>query len=148
MNCIILHIPPTLFKIFFLLQPFTMGMCYSIPKCSTITTVTELFPARGPCEALARPASHMPAFRSPDTELFCMAVSTEATKMTFPSGESFQPSGRNVPGKHLVTSYSHHNLRHCTISPVQQKDRDSWRLLNSPCHVMKIVSAKGTRGLK
>lgn len=113
MNCIILHIPPTLFKIFFLLQPFTMGMCYSIPKCSTITTVTELFPARGPCEALARPASHMPAFRSPDTELFCMAVSTEATKMTFPSGESFQPSGRNVPGKHLVTSYSHHNLRHC-----------------------------------
>lgn len=39
--------PPALFKNFFLLQPFTMGMCYFILKCSTITTVTELFPARG-----------------------------------------------------------------------------------------------------
>lgn len=60
--------PPTLFKIFFFMQPFTIGMCHFIPKCSTITTVTELFSARGLCEALAIPASHMPACRSPDTE--------------------------------------------------------------------------------
>lgn len=149
MNCIIQHIPQPS-KIFFLLQPFTMGMCYFIPKCSTITTVTELFSARGLCEILARPASHMPPCRSPDTELFCMAISTEATKATISSWRIlpafWKKCAREIFGNQLKSSQSQTSFAPSHLCNKRTETPEgSWIH-----HAMswRIVSAIGTRGLK
>lgn len=110
MSCIFNTRPPTLFKIFFLLQPFTMGMCYFTPKCSINN---NCFWAFFQPEVLVKPLpDQLPTCLLVDLQTRSSSVSTGATNMTISSWRALTASWRKVPGKLLVTSYGHHNLRH------------------------------------
>ena len=169
MNCIIQHTHPALLKISFLLQSFTIRMYYFIPKCSTITTATDLFYSKrsswSPCQVSFQHACSQTSdsewdmcdnlfqcfilkqlvqnhvrnlwprqkqmrallysniYRSHKSDLFLLKNPSSLLEEMC-QGNLQSPAMVIMPSAILL----------CTVPPVQQKDRDSWK---EPCHIMK-----------